>query len=176
MSTTTKGGFAQPAFFGGLVMGVLSALPIVSVGNVCCCLWVISGGLLAAYLLQQNQSTAITPGDGALVGLLAGLIGAVAQVVISIPISMVVGPMERAMVQRFMEMAGNMPPEVRDMLERYGGEGRSAAVMIVGRIFALFFWACIGAIFSTVGGLIGALIFKKDLPPDTIDVMPQPQG
>src|SRR3954452_1863985 len=130
-------------------MGVLSALPLVSVGNVCCCLWVIGGGIVAAYLLQQNQATPITPADGALVGLLAGLIGAIVQVVVSIPINIVVGPMERAMVQRFMEMAGSMPPEVRDMMERYGGPGRSTAFMLLGRIFALFFWFCVGAIFST---------------------------
>ena len=157
-------------------MGVLSALPLISVANVCCCLWVICGGVLAAYLLQQNQATPITPGDGALVGLLAGLLGAVVQVVVSIPISIVVGPMERAMVQRLMEMAGNMPPEVRDMMERYGGEGRSIAFMILGRIFALFFWLCIGAVFSTVGGLLGAMLFKKDLPPGTIDVIPTTPG
>ena len=36
--------------FGGLVMGVLSALPLVGpFGNACCCLWVVSGGLVAAY-------------------------------------------------------------------------------------------------------------------------------
>ena len=174
MSTTIKAGFGQPAFFGGLVLGVLSALPLISVGNVCCCLWVICGGLLAAYLLQQNQATPITPGDGALVGLLAGLIGAFVQVAVSIPISIVVGPMERAMVQRVLEMAGNMPPEVRDMMERYGGEGRSVAFVILGRIFALFVWLCIGAVFSTIGGLLGALIFKKDLPPGTIDIVPGP--
>lgn len=173
MSTTTKG-FIQPAFFGGLVMGVLSALPLISVGNVCCCLWLICGGLVAAYLLQQNQATPITPGDGALVGLVAGLIGALVQVVVSIPISMVVGPMERAMAQRLLEMAGNVPPEMREMFERYSGEGRSMAFVIIGRIFALFFWVCLGAVFSTIGGLIGALVFKKNLPPGTIDVMPAP--
>jgi hypothetical protein len=153
-------------------MGVLSALPLISVGNVCCCLWVIGGGVVAAYLLQQNHATPITPADGALVGLLAGLIGAIVQVVVSVPISIVVGPMERAMVQRFMEMAGSMPPEVRDMMERYGGEGRSTAFMLLGRIFALFFWFCVGATFSTLGGLIGAFIFRKDLPPGTIDITP----
>ena len=45
----------QPALLGGVFIGVLSALPIVSAGNLCCCLWVLSGGALAAYLLQQNQ-------------------------------------------------------------------------------------------------------------------------
>ena len=28
----------QPALYGGLVIGVLSGLPIVSMGNCCCCL------------------------------------------------------------------------------------------------------------------------------------------
>ena len=79
MSTTTKPSYAQPALIGGVVMGVLSALPIITAGNVCCCLWVVSGGVVAAYLLQQNQTTPITPGDGALVGLLAGLVGALVQ-------------------------------------------------------------------------------------------------
>ncbi len=57
-------------------MGVLSALPIISAGNLCCCLWVVSGGAVAAYILQQNQPTPLTPGDGAVIGLLAGIVGA----------------------------------------------------------------------------------------------------
>src|SRR5919112_2871358 len=100
---------------------MLSALPIVSAGNLCCCLWVVSGGVIAAYLLQQNQSTAITPADGALVGLLAGVIGAVVQFVVSIPIGILIAPLERAMLARVMEMAGSMPPEMREMLGRYTG-------------------------------------------------------
>ena len=64
----------QPALFGGLFIGVLSALPIINIGN-CCCLWVIGGGVLATYLMQQNHPYPISAADGALVGLLAGLIG-----------------------------------------------------------------------------------------------------
>jgi hypothetical protein len=172
VSTTTRPSYAQPALYGGLVMGVLSALPFVSAGNVCCCLWVICGGLVAAYILQQNQAAPISPGDGALVGLLAGLAGAVIQTIVSIPITMLIGPMERQMLQRFVDMAGSMPPEVREMLERYNNEAPAAAFMIIGRIFSLFFWMFIGAIFSTIGGLIGAAIFRKHTPPGTIDVTP----
>ena len=61
MSITTSK--TNPVLVGGLVMGVLSALPIISAGNLCCCLWIISGGLVAAYVLQQNQPTPITPAD-----------------------------------------------------------------------------------------------------------------
>ena len=49
-NTTTRSGYAQPALAGGLVMGVLSALPLISALNACCCLWVVSGGLVAAYV------------------------------------------------------------------------------------------------------------------------------
>jgi hypothetical protein len=153
-------------------MGVLSALPLVAAGNICCCLWVVSGGAIAAYLLQQNMSTPITPGDGALVGLLAGLIGALVQTALSIPIDLMVGPMQRELVTRILDMAGTMPPEMRDMIERAGRRSQMLPFMIIGRVVALFFGLCIGAIFSTVGGLLGAMIFKKQAPPGVIDVPP----
>jgi hypothetical protein len=144
-------------------MCVLSALPLVNVGNACCCLWVLSGGLVAAYLLQQNQTDPITPGDGALVGLLAGLLGAVIQFAVAIPVSLIIGPIERAMAQRFVDMAGNVPPVWRDMLDRYNGGGAMGWILLT-RMVALMFWLGIGAVFSTLGGLIGAALFKKTPP------------
>src|SRR5215212_6960823 len=155
-------------------MGVLSALPLIGpVGNACCCLWVVGGGLLAAYLLQQNRAAPITPSDGLLVGLLAGLIGAVVHAAISIPLTLILGPAERAMAQRFIEMA---PPEVRETFERYAGGDRefSAGFFIVAQIVGLMFWACIGAIFASIGGVLGAAIFKKRLPPESIDIGQNP--
>jgi len=101
-------------------MGVLSALPIVSAGNICCCLWVISGGLVAAYVFQQNQTAPISASDGALVGLLAGIFGALIHTAASIPIDLVIGPMQRAMMQRLLDMAGTMPSDMRDMFDRFG--------------------------------------------------------
>ena len=157
----------QPALIGGLVMGVLSSLPLINLGNLCCCLWVVAGGAVAAYLLQQNQTQPIAPGDGALVGLFAGLIGAGVGFVISIPLSFLLEPMQRAMIQRTLEMSGDMPPAIRQMLEQYG-EPRTA-VGLMGRLFlqviGFFVMLCIGAIFSTLGGLLGAALFKKTPPP-----------
>src|SRR5436190_23965148 len=104
-----RASLTQPALIGGVVMGVLSALPIVSVGNACCCLWVVSGGVVAAYVLQQNQPAPITPADGALVGLLAGVFGAVVVTALSIPINLLVGPSERRMLERVLDQIGNLP-------------------------------------------------------------------
>jgi len=154
-------------------MGVLSALPLVNVFNVCCCGWVICGGVVAAYVLQQNTAAAITPGDGALVGLLAGLSGAFVAVFVSIPIDILVGPMERAFAQRIVDMAGTMPPEMREFLDRYSrGGAEGSAFFILGKIAGLVFWLVAGAIFSTIGGTIGAMIFKKEPPPGVIDIPP----
>jgi hypothetical protein len=153
-------------------MGVLSALPIISAGNACCCLWVVSGGAVAAYLYQQNRSTPMTPADGALVGLLAGIAGAVVRTIVSIPIDILVAPMEQAMLQRLLDM-GTFPPDARDMFDRFGRNGAiGSGYYIVGRIVGLMFWVCIGGIFSTVGGVLGALVFKRQTPPGIIDIPP----
>ena len=148
-------------------MGVLSALPLINTGNLCCCLWVVSGGVVAAYLLQQNHPLPITPGDGAVVGLLAGLIGAVIAFVLSIPIDLLMEPVQRAMVQRTLEMAGTMPPAMRQLLEQYAQPPTEIGVAsrVVFRMVGLFVLLAVGSIFSTIGGLLGAAIFKKSAPP-----------
>lgn len=154
-------------------MGVLSALPIISAFNLCCCLWVVTGGLVAAYLLQQNQPRPITAGDGALVGLFAGVVGAVVAFIVSIPISILIAPMERAMVERALTMTGTMPPELRQMLEGLSAPRTDIGILgqVVFRVIGFFFLLFIGSIFSTLGGLLGAAIFAKRVPPSTpIDV------
>jgi hypothetical protein len=157
----------QPAAIGGVVTGVLSALPLISAANVCCCLWVVSGGVVAAYLLQQNDPAPIRTADGALVGLLAGVIGAFVYLVLSIPIGLVVAPMERAVLQRLAETAGNMPPEFRDYVGGYVGGMIGVAI---GFMFMLF----VGSVFSALGGLLGAAVFRKPPRSDTIDVPSTP--
>src|SRR5512137_102616 len=126
-----KDSLLRPAFLGGLLAGVLSALPLVSVGNCCCCLWVIGGGLLAAYLLQQGRPTAIDVGDGALVGLLAGIFGAIVSSVLSVPITLTVGPIQAQIIERLIQNLPNMPPEMQSALDnmRTGGIGAVGVVL-----------------------------------------------
>jgi hypothetical protein len=161
-------GRLQPALLGGLLIGVLSALPIVSAGNCCCCLWVISGGALAAYLRQQNLPIQITAAEGALVGLLAGLIGGVAATILSIPIEMVAGPFQRQIVERILSSNADFPPELRDAMERAAMGGGMWALKLVTNIVT-------GVIFGLLGGLLGAAIFKTTPPPPppgTVEILP----
>ena len=164
-------GRLQPALFGGLLIGVLSALPIVSAGNCCCCLWVVIGGMLAVYLRQQNSRFAVTSAEGALVGLLAGLIGGILGIVFSIPIDAVTGPFQRRFVEWVLSTNPDIPADTREMLER-AGTGSAALA------FKLAFSTVAGAIFGLLGGLLGVAVFKKDVPPPppgTVEVLP-PEG
>lgn len=165
MSTTTS--YTQPALIGGLVLGVLSALPIVSIGN-CCCLWIVGGGVVAAYVLQSNQRTPITPADGALAGLLAGLAGAVIHFLLSIPIDLAFGPWEREFGRRLLEMTNN--PQIQDALSRSLDRNATGGlfVLIVRRTGILMLMLVVSSAFSTVGGVIGALLFKKAAPPEAV--------
>ena len=61
---------------------------------------------------------------------------------------------------------------MRDMFERYGRDVQSGAMFVAAKVFAFLMWLFVGAIFSTIGGVIGAAMFKKNLPPGTIDVTP----
>src|SRR4051794_37644410 len=104
-----------PALLGGLFIGVLSSLPYIKGGNICCCLWVVSGGAIAAWLMQQNTLRPITLGEGAIVGLLAGLVGTAVWVVWSLVGFAVFAssPFDMTEFQRAMGEAQGMTPEAR---------------------------------------------------------------
>jgi hypothetical protein len=154
----------QPALLGGVAIGVLSALPVINIGNLCCCAWVVAGGALASYLMQQDHPAPINAGDGAIVGLLAGVTGALVGSVLSIPIAMMMGPFQLQMMERVLQSAQDMPPEVRSIFEQMGGMGGATAIGI-GFVFSLLFSLFFYSIFGLFGGLLGALMFRKDVPP-----------
>ncbi|HET7697143.1 MAG TPA: hypothetical protein VFK57_15635 [Vicinamibacterales bacterium] len=161
----------QPALFGGLFIGVLSALPIISAGNCLCCMWVVGGGVLATYLMQQNHPYAITAADGALVGLLAGLIGGVIGTILSIPLDMVMGPYQRQLLERIIASNPDFPAETRTMIENMNVGAATVAATMVKLVTSIIF----GLIFGMFGGLLGVALFKKNVPPPpagSLEVLP----
>jgi hypothetical protein len=162
----------QPAFLGGLFIGVLSALPLVGAANCCCCLWVLSGGALATYLRQQSMPFQIDASEGALVGLMAGAIGGVIWAALAIPFEMITGPYQRQVLDRILSTSPDFPPELREMMERTTA-GAAARALSITVNFVL------SVVFGVLGGLLGVAIFKKNVPPQpppgTMEVLP-PQG
>jgi hypothetical protein len=150
----------KPAALGGLFIGVLSALPIVGAANCCCCLWIVSGGALAAWVAGQNQPTSVMPGEGALIGGSAGLIGALLWVPIALAFDMLMAPVQQAVLGSILTNARDMPPEARQALEGLM-QPASSFRYVIGFIFQFF----AGGIFGAIGGVLAAMFFRKDVPP-----------
>jgi len=158
----------QPALLGGVTIGVLSALPVINLAN-CCCAWILFGGALSAYLMQQNHPEPIQIGDGAIAGLLAGVIGAFVWVIVSVPISAMMAPFQSEMANRVLRDATEMAPELRSIFENLAG----APAIGIGLIFGFFVMLCVSTVFGMLGGLFGALMFKKSQPPVIPPPIPQ---
>lgn len=139
---------------GGVVIGLLSIIPIVNLGNICCCLWAILGGLLATYLYVKNSPVPASAGDGAILGAIAGAVGGVIVIVLGIPISIIAGGITRELLIRIME---SVNPSQAEMLRAQMLASESIAGAIVNGIILA---VCV-VIFSTLGGLIGVPIFEK---------------
>ena len=129
----------KPALLGGLIVGVLSAIPFI---NYCCCIWTLGGGVLAAYLYIKSSPTPVKIGDGAIVGGLAGVIGGVIYFVLSLPINI------------FFGMAA-----MEAQLERSGIQLPFSGMVLL--IISSLLGAVILAVLTALGGLLGVAIFEK---------------
>jgi hypothetical protein len=145
----------KPALIGGVLLGLLSVIPFVNALNICCCLWAILGGMLASYLYVKNSPTPVSAGDGAILGALAGLIGAAISLILGIPISYAMGPTMRNLMISLLENVDRQQAEI--MRQRLELAGDAIAPLIINALILavmLFF-------FSVIGGLIGAALFEK---------------
>jgi ABC-type phosphate transport system permease subunit len=156
----------QPAVLGGLLIGVLSALPFVSM---CCCLWVIAGGVLTTYLLQERLSTPVTAGDATVAGLFAGVIGAILSTVLSQLLALARGVNVADAIDEILGQ-GRLPPQMTGALEQI--RDMPAAVFFIGSLLVTLF---IYPIFSMLGALLGVAVFKRQPPPPppgTVEILP----
>lgn len=151
----------MPALIGGAVAGFLSAIPIV---NCLCCLWIIGGAMLAAYLLAKNSSVSLKAGDGAIVGIFSGLIAAVIEAFVSIPFDAFNREFIQKLMDRFAEYMEEMPSGWEAWMDK-GAGGVSFSWFMIG----LFVSAVIFAVLGALGGVIGASLFgKKTTPPQGV--------
>lgn len=171
----------QPVLLGGLFIGVLSALPVINVAN-CCCLWIAGGGVVTAYLVQQKEPD-LTVGDGGVVGLLAGIVGAFVWAVVATPIQLVLGPLQARLIQRLLTQARDIPMP----MDLWAHSLRMGALSVIQLAIGFFVMLLIGMIFSGIGGMLGVVLFRKSAPPaapppvpplapPTPPVLPEPPG
>jgi hypothetical protein len=154
-------GILRPALIGGVLLGILSVFPVLSLGNCFCCAWVIGGGVLASYLYVKGSPVAVTLGRGVTVGLLAGAIGALVDTLFSIPLQILLSRLGFGLegMQQILEQIPQLPPDVKKAFVSAlaGGKGIGALVLVLGAIFKLIIYSIV----AMLGGAIGVAIFEK---------------
>jgi hypothetical protein len=158
----------QAAILGGVVLGLLSSIPPINFVNICCCLWVLLGGVIAARtLIKRSPVFPVTTGEGATVGALAGVIGSLILLVISVPLGLM--GIGEGMTYSLLEWKGEVSnnAQMREQMQQMIAEmQRQAATQSVGQklVSALFAWLITAVIyigFATLGGIIGVAMFEK---------------
>lgn len=145
-------GKLQPALIGGVVMGVLAvttAMIPVPLASWCCCLWGVLGGVLAVYIYVQRSPTPVRVGDGAILGLMAGAIGALVYTLIVFPITYFVIDPEIVQAQ------------IRERLRRSGSDFDIRPYWGMFLFLGVLIGGLFLAVLSLLGGLIGVPIFEK---------------
>jgi len=137
----------KPALLGGLIVGVLSAIPLL---NYCCCIWGIGGGVLAGFLYIKSSPVPVKVGEGAIIGVLTGIVGAVLYFIIGVPLAYFISG---ANLEQTLRGAGIQLP---------GGVSGLLLFVISGLVVGALL-----LVLSIIGGLISVPIFekRKDVPP-----------
>lgn len=117
--------------------------------------------MAARMLIKQSPVLPVSNGDGAVVGALAGLVGAGVYLVLGVPIGLLSDRAGLSMLRSVFNQVDD--PQFRAAMEEAlrASENQGLAERVLA---ALFFWFIVSVIsigFSTLGGLIGIAIFEK---------------
>ena len=152
----------RPTLIAGVIFGGLSGLPILYVGNCCCCLWIFATGVLAVWLYSKSAQKSGYPmaaSDGALVGLVSGLFaGFIASILETIK-NAFMGEIGRAAALEQLESI-KVPPESQwliDMGRSFLTQGMTITWFLVSLLFTLAMFA----VLSSVSGLVTGMILAR---------------
>ncbi|HWO01202.1 MAG TPA: hypothetical protein VNS63_18215 [Blastocatellia bacterium] len=153
----------QPALVGGLIIGLLWSLPFLSLINFCCCLGVLAGGAVAALMLiKRSPVLPVSTGDGAVVGLLAGVVGAGVHLVLGVPISIIFNPAGVSFLKSLIAQI-NSDPQFRAAMEEAlrSQENQGLPERFIAALLGWLVVSVISIGFSALGGVIGVAMFEK---------------
>lgn len=140
---------AISSLLGGLAIAVLSNIPFVNLANCFFCMWVWLGGAFAVWYYDRSEGT-ITQGQGAIVGVLSGLIAAA--------ISTAIGLLFGLAGAGLAALAG---PQMQTAEEFMGSTVASllftGGASLIGFLFSAVFYS----IFGALGGLLGAMLLER---------------
>jgi hypothetical protein len=152
----------KPALISGVLLGIVSAFPLISYINCFCCAWVIAAGILAANLYVKSSAQMVTLGTGVFLGMLTGIVGAIVDTIFAIPLYLLMrgnGSVWTEKIQEAMNRVSNIPPETRQFLESVFARSSGAGILVVilGGIVSVVIFGLVGML----GGALGVALFEK---------------
>lgn len=157
----------KPAIISGVIFGIVSLIPYVSLLN-CCCGWLMICGLVGVKLYSSNNPNPTSYSDGAIVGTLSG---AVAAIIVQIVTAIVA-------IFNFRNTSTAELKEIiiREVEKQPTTNAESLALItqwvdvVLNNliVFALAYFLIalvIMTVFGALGGLAGASLFGKKTPP-----------
>jgi hypothetical protein len=151
-----------PAIYGGAIMALIAAIPVLNFVNCLCCAGVMFGGFMAVFFYQKDLKPGmplLNSSDGVVLGLLAGLFGAILANVLTAVILMAFGNVAGQMLYGILESSGvteQMPPDALEQM-RTGLEETGIKPLSIFLTFIMY------PLFGLFGGLIGYSIYKPKL-------------
>jgi hypothetical protein len=163
-----------PALYGGLIMGAISGLPVISIVNCFCCAGILLGGFLSVMFYKNEMTAAMPPltsSDCLQLGALAGLFGAVFGTILHILMLLAMGDVSGGIVLNILRNL-NLPPDVLDQVEEKMGE--SANLAGFSAVMSFIWSLVIDPLFGLLGGLIGFNVYKPKTPMMNVQPPPAP--
>ena len=153
-----------PALYGGLIMGAISGLPVLSILNCFCCAGILLGGFLSVLFYKNDMtpsSPPLTNSDCMQLGALAGLFGAAFGTILHVIMLATVGNVSNEILLNILG-GFHLPPEAMDQIEH--SLEQSAAMGVFAIMIGLVTSLVIDPLFGLLGGLIGFNVFKPKTP------------
>jgi hypothetical protein len=156
----SKPGKLIPGLVGGAFIAFFSEIPLLNLGNCLCCLWVVLGGVIGAWLYKRSLTgkMEMTSGDGATTGLLCGIFGALIGGFLQYLLTLIGLDFSANFFKAMSDYWKDMPRELSDSMERIRSFSEFSPFFV---LFGLFSSLIVYSIFATAGGLLGAALFKK---------------
>lgn len=167
----------RTALISGVAIGVVAAIPGLSLINCCCCAGVWLGGMLAIYLYKQEFTQGMPPlesSDALMLGLMAGVVGAFVATLINVLIHVVFGPVEAELVRSIagkvldrLSEQGSLPSDAVESLKEQIEQSVKDSGRMSNIFGGLFITLIVYPIFTILGALLGYTWFRPKTPPQT---------
>jgi hypothetical protein len=145
-------GFVLKAVLGGIIGGILSAIPVLNILNCCFCLLNGAGAALGVSLhCRSDPNVRMSLGQGAISGAISGLVAAGIATVANVIVSFVLGSMMASMFRSL-----GLPREITNQ-------------MLDTSFLSIMTSACFNVVLFTVFGALFGMLALKFMHGDQID-------